>query len=122
MAGKAKQLDRAELTAARVLQELRRIAFADVRGFFDPQGNLRSISTLTAEQAAALASFEVIIKNAKAGDGVTDEVHKIKSWDKVHALELLAKHFKLLTDRIELVNADALLARLDAGRAHNANR
>lgn len=122
MAGKAKQLDRAELTAARVLEELRRIAFADLRGFFDAAGNLRPISQLSAEQASALASCEVIIKNAKAGDGVTDEVHKIKGWDKVEALKILAQHFRLLVDRVELVNAEALLARLDAGRAHNAKR
>jgi hypothetical protein len=36
---------------------------------------------LTAEQGAALAGFEVLIKNAKAGDGQIDEIHKIKLWD-----------------------------------------
>jgi hypothetical protein len=38
-------------------------------------------SELTAEQGAALAGFEVLIKNAKAGDGQIDEIHKIKLWD-----------------------------------------
>jgi len=120
MAGKAAQLDKAELTAARVLEELRRIAFADVRGFFDPRGNLRNIATLTGEQASALASFEVIIKNAKAGDGVTDEVHKIRGWDKVHALELLAKHFRLLVERVEIVDPDGRVKRLQAARKRTA--
>jgi len=97
-AGKARQLDTAELSAARVLEELRRLALVDARSFWDEQGRLEPLSELTAEQAAALAGFEVIIKNAKAGDGQTDEIHKIKLWDKTRALELLAKHFKLLTE------------------------
>ena len=100
-AAKAKQLDTAELTAARVLEEYRRIAFADIRGYFDAAGNLKPIHQLTEEQGSALAGLEVIIKNAKAGDGVTDEVHKFKLWDKTRALESLAKHFGLLTEKVE---------------------
>ena len=100
-AGKAKQLDSADLTAARVLEEYRRLAFIDARSFWDEGGNLKPFSELTAEQGSALAGFEAIIKNAKAGDGVTDTIHKIRLWDKTRALESLAKHFGLLTDKIE---------------------
>ena len=39
--------------------------------------------------------MEVIIKNAEAGDGVTDRIHKIRVVDQVKPLELLAKHFGL---------------------------
>jgi hypothetical protein len=53
---------------------------------------LKKPRELTAEQDAVLASFEVLIKNAKAGDGQIHEIHKIKLWDKTHALEALAKH------------------------------
>ena len=97
-AGKARQLDTAELSAARVLEELRRLALVDARSFWDAEGRLKKPSELTADQGAALGGFEVLIKNAKAGDGQTDEIHKIKLWDKTRALELLAKHFKLLTE------------------------
>jgi phage terminase small subunit len=100
-AGKAVQLDSAGLSAARTLEELRRLAFCDLRGFFDADGNLKPIHELTAEHGSALASLEVIIKNAKAGDGVTDTIHKFKVWDKTRALEMLAKHFGLLTERLE---------------------
>lgn len=98
----AARLTRAELTADRVLEELRRVALVDARSFFDDAGNLKAVSALTAEQGAALASFEVLIKNAEAGDGKQDLVHKLKLWDKVRALELLAKHFRLLVDRVEV--------------------
>ncbi len=99
--GKAKQLEKADLTAARVLEEYRRLALVDLRSFFDERGNLKSIKDLTPEQGSALASFEVIKKNAEAGDGVIDTVHKFKVWDKTRALESLAKHFGLLIDKQE---------------------
>jgi phage terminase small subunit len=101
-AGKAKQLDSAELTAARVLEEYRRLALIDLRSFFDEQGNLKPIPQLTPEQGSALASFEVIKKNAAAGDGVVDTIHKFKVWDKTRALEGLAKHFGLLTENVNI--------------------
>lgn len=100
-AGKATQLEEAGLTAARVLEELRRLAFVDLRGFFDAAGNLKPIHELTAEQGSALAGLEVIKKNAAAGDGVIDTVHKFKVWDKTRTLEALAKHFGLLVERVE---------------------
>jgi phage terminase small subunit len=100
-AGKAKQLETAGLSAARVLEELRRLAFSDVRHLFDATGNLLPLSDLTPEQSSAIASIEVIIKNAKAGDGVTDTIHKLRVWDKTRALEMLSKHFGLLTEKVE---------------------
>jgi len=103
--GRARALKRAEtfveLSATRVLTELRRLAMSDIRQLFDEQGNLRPIHTLTADQAACIAAVEVVIKNAKAGDGVTDTIYKIKLWDKPRTLEMLAKHFGLMTERVE---------------------
>ena len=113
--GKSRQLETAELTAARVLEELRRLAMLDMRSFFDEHGNLKPIKDLTAEQGAALASFEVIKKNAEAGDGVIDTVHKFKVWDKTRALEMLAKHFALLTD-VKRIHADSLEALVTGSR------
>lgn len=100
-AGKAKQLEKADISATRVLEELRRLSFADLRQLFDEHGNLRPIHTLTAEQAAAIASVEVVKKNLTAGDGQMDTVIKLKVWDKPRSLEMLAKHFGLLTERLE---------------------
>lgn len=100
-ANKAQQLASIGLSAERVLDELRRLAFSDVRHLFDAQGNLKPLADLSPDESAAIASVEVVIKNAAAGDQHTDTVHKIKHWDKVRSLEMLAKHFALLTDRLE---------------------
>ena len=98
---KAKQLAEAGLSGARVLEEYRRLSFIDVRSFFDDVGNLKPITEWSADQGAAAASFEIIKKNAAAGDGVVDTIHKVRLWDKTRALESLAKHFGLLIDKLE---------------------
>ena len=101
-AGATRQLASADLTATRTLEEIRRLAFSDCRGLFTEAGNLRGIHELTPEQSAAIASVEVIIKNAKAGDNQTDTIYKVRQWDKPKALEMLAKHFALLTERVDV--------------------
>ena len=119
-AAREQVIQEAGLTAARVLEEYRRLAFMDLRSFFDADGNLKPIQQLSAEQGSAMASVEVVIKNVAAGDGKTDTIHKFKLWDKTKALESLAKHFGLLIDRVEVtgsVNVDLL----HAGRARAAN-
>jgi Terminase small subunit len=103
----------ASLAADRVLEEYRRIAFADIRKFFDAKGNLIPIQDLGEDEASCLAGLELIVKNAKAGDGHTDEVHKFKLWDKTRALEALAKHFGLLRERLEVSGWDKLAAQLN---------
>lgn len=99
--GKARQLAKAELTAVRVLEELRRLSFSDVRRLFDDDGNLKALHTLTDDESACIASVEIVKKNLAAGDGQTDTVHKLKVWDKTRSLEMLAKHFGLLIDKME---------------------
>jgi hypothetical protein len=96
----AKQLDAADLTATRILEELRRLALSDRRSFYRDDGTPKPISELTPEQGSALMDVEVMIKNAAAGDGHTDTVHKFRLWDKPKALELLAKRFGLLEDKL----------------------
>jgi hypothetical protein len=56
VAGKDKQLASADLTAVRVLEEYRRLAFIDLRSFFDEKGELKPPKEWSAEQGAALSS------------------------------------------------------------------
>jgi uncharacterized protein (DUF2267 family) len=69
-----------------------------------------------------LAGLEVIIKNARTGDGVTDTIHKIKLWDKTRALEALAKHFGLVRERLEVSAWDKLSAQLNHARTVGPTR
>jgi hypothetical protein len=100
-AARERELHALEVNEAAIIGELVRIAFADNRDFFDVTGCLKPLSQWTAEMGARVASFEIIKKNAEAGDGIIDTVHKLKSWDKLKALEMLAKHRGLLTEKVE---------------------
>lgn len=116
------QLERADLSAARTLEEMRRVAFSNIQDLFDEDGNLKPLHTLTREQAACIASLEVVMKNATAGDGKIDRVLKLKIWDKPRVLEMLGKHFALLTERVKLEGDDALIEALLEGRQRAAQK
>jgi phage terminase small subunit len=114
-AGEAAQLQAADLSATRTLDELRRIAFADLAGCFDAAGNLLPLADMSPEARAAVASVKVVKRSADDDDRL-DEVHEVKFWDKVRALEQLAKHFGLLVERIEHTGSVDLVHRLQAAR------
>ena len=100
-AARAARLAEINLSAQKVVDELAILGFANLADAFDAQGNLLPIHKMTREQAASIASFEVIKKNAEAGDGQTDVVHKIRVWDRVKTLEILAKYLGLMKDQVE---------------------
>lgn len=82
------------ITAARVVQEIARIAFADPRDIaqWDAlQVAVRDSAELTDDAAAAISE----IKSTK--DGVTVKLHS-----KVSALEQLAKHVGLYADKTDV--------------------
>lgn len=110
----AKRLARLDLTADRVLQEIARIAFSDIRTWFTAEGKLRPIHELPTDVAAALGSVEVRRERTRRdGEAVTEEdVVKLKAWDKPRALDMLAKHFGLVRERHEHTGRDGSPLRL----------
>jgi phage terminase small subunit len=118
-AGQRTQLEAAGVSKARLLQELGRVALSQVAHYFDPvTGAAKRPAELGPDAGGALAGFEVVIKNAEAGDGHTDTIHKFKLWDKVKAIELYMKHYGMLIEKVEVTDAgvEARVARLDAAR------
>lgn len=81
--------------------EIARLALTDRRGVW-ADGRLKPLDEWTVDEAACLEGMEVIIKNAQAGDGHTDTVHKVKLTSKPGALEMLARHFGLLSDKVKV--------------------
>ena len=59
------------------------------------------MSEWPAEMKAATAGIETIRRNIDAADGHTDQVIKVKAWDKLRALEMLFKNMGLLKERLE---------------------
>lgn len=95
-----KRGERTSITADRVLREIARLAFLDIRKAFSPEGNLRPLDQLDNDTAAAIAGLEVV---ALTQDGESaGYLKKIKLADKIAALTLLARHLGLLQDRIKV--------------------
>lgn len=51
--------ERTQITADRVLEELARIGFADIRKLFDEDGSLRDVADMDPDTVAAIASIEL---------------------------------------------------------------
>ncbi len=96
--------ERTQITADRVLQEIARIGFSDIRKVLTAGGNLLNPNDWGDDVAASVASIELVQRRGQKNDDGDDEpetVTKIKIWDKNSALEKLGKHLKLFTDKVE---------------------
>lgn len=116
----AQRLHAAGVSAERTKQEIARVAYADVRKIFDEEGKLLPIHMIDDDTAAAITSITVQRKNIgtmKAPEFV--DVLKIKFASKMDALGLLAKHFKIVNDAGDGVDA---LASALADRLNSAAR
>lgn len=110
-AAQAERSQRTNITADRVLLEMARIGFADVRKIFTPGGALLPPVDMDDETAAAVASVEVVERRLRGENGETEVEHvrKIKMNDKLGALTQMGRHLGLFTDKLE-VNASGELA------------
>ena len=99
-AAQQERAKRTHITQDRVLQEIARIAFSDVRALYNEDGSLKKPGELTDEAAAALASVEVM--EIGGDDAPLTLTKKTKVFDKVAALTLAARHLGMLNDKLKL--------------------
>lgn len=94
---------RNDITVDRVLTELARVAFGDPRKFFDGQA-LKDMKDLSDDDAAALSSIEVFEEFEGFGEErrMIGYTKKIKFWDKVSALEKIARYLKMLRTDVDI--------------------
>ena len=114
----APALERAEVTAERIISELANIAFGDLRDVVEWSETggvkLKNSDTLTPEQAAAIS--EVAETTTKDGGS-----KRIKRHDKVKALELLMRHKGMLNDKLN-INGELNVSALEKGRERAKKR
>jgi phage terminase small subunit len=82
------------LSLERTLQEVARLAYADPRRMFRPDGTLIPVHEMDDDVAATVASIEheTKVTNDEDGVGTIARVAKLKTWDKNAALEKAMKH------------------------------
>ena len=95
------RLDRLEITADTVLQELAKIAFANMKDYLavETDGSISvDVSQISPNQASALADLRIDVFVSEKG---RIRRRRVRLASKTRALELLGKHLKLWADRTE---------------------
>jgi hypothetical protein len=89
---------RLHITKERLMEELAKVAFYDPRKMYNVDGGLRPIHEWDDETAGAIGTVESfdVKTDVKEEDEVVDSVttgtnRKVKSWDKIKAIETLNK-------------------------------
>lgn len=114
------RLQKLEITADRVIRELALLGFSNMSDYMnigsDGQPSL-DLSGLTRDQAAAIQEIRVDMTGG-AGDGERKLVPRttFKLANKRDSLELLGKHLKLFTEKIELSGSLGLADAIAAAR------
>lgn len=88
-----KKAIRSEITADRILEEIRRIAFFSLSSLYHDDGRLKEPHELTVEDGAVISSF----KSRKDVVDSKSEIYEYKTYDKQKSLELLCRHLGLLS-------------------------
>lgn len=95
---------RTEITQDRVLGELAKLGFLDVRKFYDADGNPRDLHNLDDDVAACIVGLDILEEYEGYGDDRTliGHVKKYKLADKIKALELIGRHLGMWKDKVEM--------------------
>lgn len=95
--------DRTLVTPERIIREYARIAFLDIRNFYNDDGTLKKITELDDDTAAAIAGMDISTFTKDNGEIVISEVvKKIKNVDKKGALDSLAKIKGMFVEKVEV--------------------
>lgn len=111
---RAKQQERTDITADKVLKEVARLAFSDIRSYYDENGFLKLPKDLSDDAAAALAGIEIdeIWAGTLGGKEKVGETKKVKLYSKSDGLEKLMKHLGLYgkdnAQKLPTINTDNL--------------
>lgn len=90
-----------DIAVSRIVAELAAIAFFDPRKLYDEDGNLKPIKDLPESVARAIGGVEVTERTI---NDVTIGKTKLKINDKIKALEVLAKHYKMFSEAPNIID------------------
>jgi phage terminase small subunit len=97
---------RAEIDADTVLAELLKIARADIGQAFNADGSLRPVAEMPEDVRRAIASVEIREEGRGGDQEQAGQTKKVRFWDKPRALEMLGRHLRMFSDRMEITGKD----------------
>lgn len=105
-----KRASKIEVSAEKVLAEIAKIAFVDIRDLFTEDGDIKPVSEWNETLAASVAGLEIeaLFEGFGQDRQQIGKTKKIKMNDKLKALELLGRHLVLFKDKIEVGGLDGL--------------
>lgn len=86
---KEKRADKLEISAEKVLAELAKIGFSDLKDFLNNDYSLKNLDQIDTSKSGAIQSIQ---KEIIQGETYTNTTVKFKLHDKLSALEKIAKH------------------------------
>lgn len=92
---------RTNVTQDKVIAQMARIAFGDIRNLFDEKGNLRPLHELSEDESAMIEALDVVEGKADEGN-VLLQTKKVKLASKLAYLEKLGKYKGLFNDKLEI--------------------
>ncbi|WNO60436.1 terminase small subunit [Rheinheimera sp. MMS21-TC3] len=108
-------LKKLDISAEAILQEVALIGFQNLAGAYNKDGTLMNIHDMPEAVQRTIASIEVDELRDPDGDSI-GRTSKLRVTDKLKALEMLGKHEKLWTDKIELSDRPMVYVKDMTGR------
>jgi len=117
--GQNRTLGKLEITRERVLEEIACLAYSDIADYVREDGTIDwpLIKSLPRQKRVAIQKL-IVDTTGGSGDGKRKVVERTRfeCASKIQALELLGRHLKLFTDKLEVATDGAVAERLAAGR------
>jgi phage terminase small subunit len=111
--GMKERCDKLDIKAENVLAELAKIGFANMLDYLTINGSDACVdfSRLTRAQAAAIqeVTSDVYLESGEGGAKVAVKRTKFKLADKPRALELMGRHLKMFTDKVDIAGGGFVL-------------
>jgi phage terminase small subunit len=99
---------RTDASADTVVAELMKIALADIGEAFNQDGSMKALHEMPVEVRRAIAGIDVFEEFTGRGED-REQIgwtKKLRLWDKPKALELLGRHLRMFTDKLEHTGPD----------------
>jgi phage terminase small subunit len=107
--GQEKANRAAEITQKRILEEYGKIAFFTIKQIYDENGKLKPVKDMDDATAAVIAAIDISHKHTHSGE--IEILKKIKAYDKIKALDSLARTQGMFNDKLNLgMNSETLNA------------